>query len=308
MANLLRKLPPTGTLVAFESAARLLSFTRAGAELNISQAAVSKQIQRLEADLNLPLFERQHRSLQLTAAGHTLFTTVQTGLNDIASVTESLRARASEDPVTIGISVGMATYCLMPRLGLFRARHPGIDVRVLAVDRDVDPRAEGVDIAIRYADKHKLPNGSVRLYDEVVVPVCSPSFAASGTLNSVEDLPEQTLLHLDPDHWRDLSEAPIDWPRWLANFGVAQRPTRQGLTINNYVMLLQAAINGEGIALGWRPIVDDLLDNGLLVAASDQQWFTGRCHYLITASSKPREPVHLLSRWLAEELIPARNC
>ncbi|MEM7209788.1 MAG: LysR substrate-binding domain-containing protein [Pseudomonadota bacterium] len=303
MRKIRDSLPPISTLGAFEAAGRLLSFTRAGDELHISQAAVSKQIQRLESNLGVALFTRRHRSLALTAAGLELHAVVGNGLGEIARCATSLRAQGDRHPVTIGLSVAMATHCLMPRLAAFRAHNPNVDVRVLAVDRHIDASREQVDLTISYSDQSRVPKDAAVLFEECMFPVCSPALVESLGQASAESLPADRLLHLDPEHWRDLRESPIGWAEWFTHFGEPREANPQGLLINNYDLLLQAALGGHGIALGWQPMVDGLLAQGLLQRLGDHVWCTGRCHFLSADPNALHAHVKTVKSWLEENLF-----
>ena len=310
MTSLKRELPQLNALVTFEAAARLASFTRAASELHVSQAAVSRQIARLEQELGARLFHRGRRRLELTGAGRRLQESASAGLAELGRGVRQVRMSTEEPPVTVSATIAFATYWLMPRVHAFRARQPETDVRVLAGDRELDPLADDVDIAVSYGDDTARP-GRVRtlLGAERIVPVCSPAYrAAHPELAGAgpADLVDQALLHLDPEHWNRLHGAVIDWPVWFEQYGVAPAGGLHGIRLNNYAMLVDAVLAGEGIGLGWRPPIDDLLAEGRLVPAIDAELHTPRGYYAVVAADRPL-PEHAarVHAWLVEHAATA---
>lgn len=291
MTSLKRELPPLNALVTFEAAARLGGFTRAAQELHVSQAAVSRQIQRLERQLGTRLFHRGHRDPELTGAGRRLQEAVTSGLNEIAHGVRRVRMSTAEPPVTLSATIAFATYWLMPRVNALRERHPEVDVRIIASDRELDPEHDDVDIAICF-DEDRTPPGQERhlLGREAVVPVCTPAYlAAHPELADAgpADLMNFDLLHLDPEHWTGLPGVVIDWPVWFDHFGVSLQEGLHGIRMNNYPMLLGAVLADQGIGLGWRPVIDDLLADGRLVPAIDREIATPHGYWAATARGRP---------------------
>lgn len=264
--------------MVFEAAGRHLSFTRAAAEMNITQAAVSRQIRALEERLGSPLFQRGGRPLHLTPEGRRLHHAVTMGLEHIAGAVSEIQALPTDAAVTVATTLAFASFWLMPRIPRFRAAHPDIDLRVVAADRLTDPVGEHMDVIIRYGNAPLPGYQPTYLLDEEIFPVCSPRYqeqhpgaAAPG------DLVHEVLLHLDEDdpHW-------INWHAWLERMGVHGPAPRRGLRINNYPMLIQAALDGQGVALGWRHLVDDFLARGALVRPIDPALHTEQGFYLFT--------------------------
>jgi LysR family glycine cleavage system transcriptional activator len=165
-------LPRLELLYTFEAAARTLSFTRAAAELFLTQSAVSRQIQQLENDLGTPLFERRHRALALTDAGRLMHRTVSDCLERLRDATASLRVTTALRQVAITTTPGFASLWLIPRLASFTAAHPEVDVRISATLEVLDMERNQVDVSVRL----RLIQGAegVRLFDETVLPVCAP--------------------------------------------------------------------------------------------------------------------------------------
>ncbi len=261
MKELRKSLPPLHALVAFEAAARLSSFSAAAQELNISQAAVSQQIRNLEESLNLSLFDRAHKTVQLTPAGREYQHTVAMALEHLAAATRDLRASRGRARLTVAADQSMAWLWLMPRLGRFQDGNPAVSVRVVASDLEADCFAGDVDVALVHGEGKWPGLRAMRLFGDEIYPVCSAEYLkASPPLAAPVDLVRHTLLHLEDDHWNWLN-----WRMWLTGNGVDQPAGEGGLTINNYALLIEAAKMGQGVALGWSGLVDHELDRGALV-------------------------------------------
>ncbi|HKY90508.1 MAG TPA: LysR family transcriptional regulator, partial [Nevskiaceae bacterium] len=170
-----REVPPLDLLRGFEAAARHLSFTRAATELFLTQSAVSRQVQALEEHLGVPLFQRRHRALLLTDAGQILQRTATEVLAQLAETTREIRDLSSTRQITVTTLVSFASLWLVPRLPLFRERHPHIDVRIAADNTVIDLTRDRVDVAIRYVAPARAPANATRLFGEDVVPMCSPA-------------------------------------------------------------------------------------------------------------------------------------
>jgi len=254
-------LPPLKTLPAFEASARLLSFTRAADELSLTQGAISRQISNLEERLNTPLFERKERTLRLTAAGHYYAEAITDALERIARATEGLRETAEEGPVTIGATSALASIWLMPRLNRYRAHDPDLPIRVLASDFDLPETSGDIDLMISYSRTPPPEPDACKLFDEAIFPVCSPELIEShGPIDTLDELLGHTLLVHDDDHpdW-------TGWTPWAEAMGRPGFKPRRTVRLNAYSLLLQAAVAGQGIALGWQHLVDDLVAAGSLV-------------------------------------------
>src|ERR1041384_5211428 len=172
------RLPSLDLLKGFEAAARHLSFTRAAEELFLTQSALSRQMQTLEEQLGLPLFERRHRQLLLTDAGQVLHAAAKSVLEEIAQAVAAIRRDQAAQPLTVSTNQPFASLWLIPRLSRFRERHPSVDVYISADNRIVDLERERIDLAVRYCGEATVPAGSIRLFGERIMPVCSPALAA----------------------------------------------------------------------------------------------------------------------------------
>ncbi|MDH4189002.1 MAG: LysR family transcriptional regulator, partial [Betaproteobacteria bacterium] len=193
------RLPSLDLLKGFEAAARLLSFTRAGAELHLTQSAVSRQIRDLEEQLGAPLFERRHRALALTEAGRQFYPAAAQVLATMREASARLRAMDGQRVLSVTTSVTFAAMWLVPRLAGFTRDNPGVDVRISADARMVEIERAGFDVALRYCAPEAAGAGALRLFGERVFPVCSPKLLRDPrkALVAALDLGKQVLLHID---------------------------------------------------------------------------------------------------------------
>lgn len=252
-----RRLPPLTAVRAFEAAARHLSFTRAADELHVTQAAISHQVKSLETWLGLPLFRRGSRALFLTEEGQSYLAVSRDCLDRLAEGTGRLLMRDRAGRLTVSTFQSFAATWLVPRLGRFRAAHPDIDVWVAANDKIVDFNQEDVDCAIRYGAGGWPGVKAVRFMTESVFPVCSPKLLQGAhPLRTPQDLKHHTLLH---DHMNE------DWRMWLLAAGIDDVDPTRGPSFSHSSMVLQASMNGQGVALGRSPLVRDAIAEGTLV-------------------------------------------
>jgi putative choline sulfate-utilization transcription factor len=293
-----RRLPPLQSLVFFEAAVRHLSFTAAARELGTSQPAVSQRIGLLEEDLGVPLFKRAHRGVSLTADGVQLFTAVRESLGGIGDAAAKIRARRARQVLTVATDFGFAAYWLMPRLAALRALVPNLDVRIVTTQDPFDIRGEPVDIAIAFGAGQWPGCTALPLFPETVVPVCSPRFLAQhGLTGQAAELAKLPLLHLEstePLRW-------LGWESWFALQGVATTGESHDLTLNNYPLVIQAAIAGQGVALGWTPLVDDLVRNGQLAAVAPPTRTTHGYFLVEPNAHRTQEAVQRFRQWIVGE-------
>lgn len=277
MPSLRRNIPPSSSLIAFEAAARLLSFTRAAAELCVTQAAISRQIRELEQFLEAPLFVRGYRSVELTAAGSLFMSGISGHLDAIASVTESIRGMRSPETVVVAMTSAFGTYWLGPRLAEFRKAYPNIDLRLAVADEIVDIVKERIDVAIRYGDGGWPRLNSRFLLGSEVLPLCHQSYwEGRARPSSAADLVREVLLCLEgPPVFGN------SWGEWFAHYGVHSSGGKHRITVNNFNLLVQAALSGQGIALAGYPLVDHLVESGILAPALDIEPFRVRGGYFI---------------------------
>lgn len=298
-----RDLPALDLLKAFEAAARHLSFTKAGAELYLSQSAVSRQIQQLEAQLGMPLFLRRTRALLLTDAGQRYFRAVAQALRDLREATARLHGPAQDRTVRVTTTVTFASLWLVPRLADFQEKHPGITVHVAADNTVRDLEGEGLDLSIRYSTARVSGRDALRIFGERVVPVCSPKLLARRRIERPEDLQHFVLLHYeDPER----STPWLSWDVWLEVMKLKRFTPKGTLYFSHYDQAIRAAINGQGVALGRLPLIAGMLQEGTLVTPfRDARYSTDsedRAYWLITSdAARARASVETFVAWLKEQ-------
>lgn len=259
MDNPLAQLPSLDLLRGFVAVARRGSVTLAAADLFLTQSAVSRQIRALEEHLGLALFHRRHRAIELTADGERLFRLADVWLTQLHEHLEALRQRSTQAQVTVTSTIGLVSLWLLPRLGEFQAAHPQVDVRVSAGNRVVDLEREGVDVALRYGSALRQPPGAVRLFDEQIVAVASPSLGLAPVLED-NDFGQLTLLEYD-----ELARPWLRWADWVRPLGLGRLKPRARMAFSQYDQVIFAALAGHGIALGRAPLVAQLVADGRLV-------------------------------------------
>lgn len=298
MDSPLRRLPSLDALKGFDAAARHLSFTRAAAELSLTQSAISRQVQTLEDQLGVRLFVRGVRKLTLTPEGERLHRAAAQALADLAEVCAGLRAGQRRPRVTVSAAISIAALWLVPRLGNFQERHPDVDVRLSADNRTVDLAREEVDVALRYGTPELMPPAAVLLFDEVVFPVAAPAVAAVfPPAPTATDLAALTLLAYSGEPTPGL-----DWAPWLVSLGLEKARPKALIQFNQYDQMIRAAADGQGIALGRGPLVRRLIDEGRLAPLMEaRERVASRGYYLLRATGEARPEVEAFIAWLAEE-------
>jgi DNA-binding transcriptional LysR family regulator len=296
--------PPLKCLAAFEATVRLQSMTAAARELGTTQPAVSQRIRQLEDMLGLPLFDRGGRRLQPTRDGLAYHEEVASALRRIRGATRRLRARANARgrELTIAVHFGFAHLWLLPRLARLEAAFPGTAFEVLPVDSAPREAAPGADLAVRFGTFAERGTHEHPLFPERVQPVCSPAFARRHALDGAlgADAPTRlALLHMD-----DRDPRWLDWPRWSERAGLAIPPGAPRFRYNNYPLLLNAAIEGSGLALGWRGLVDTLVSEGTLVALGPTVERPER-GYLLEAPDEHSAAVAPIVDWFLRECAAA---
>jgi LysR family glycine cleavage system transcriptional activator len=296
-----RRLPALDLLKGFDAAARHLSFTRAGEELFLTQSALSRQMQTLEEQLGAPLFERRHRALRLTEAGQVLQVAAKSVLDELTHAVAKIRHEQSVQPLTISTAIPFAALWLLPRLPRFRERHPEVDVFISADNRILDLDRERIDLAVRYCPEASAPRDAQRLFGERLQPVCSPALASDPArpLTQPEDLARHVLLNLDDDRGRFPW---LNWAQWFAAIGIPEPRPAGMVRFNQYDLLVRAAIDGQGVALGRSPLVDQLVAQGKLVAPFRRKHATSRAYFIVRAAQAVRRPeAQAFVDWLCAE-------
>jgi LysR family glycine cleavage system transcriptional activator len=288
-----RRLPPLTALRAFEAAGRHANFVRAAEELSITPAAVSQQVRSLEGYLGVRLFTRRARGVDLTSAGTEYARALGLLLDQLALATE--RARRNDEPrrLTIATTPSFAARWLMPRLTGFLELHPELDVRLSTSNVIVDFARQDIDVAVRYGAGHWPEVKSALLMPAELFPVCSPSFR-NGTrvLRTPADLKPRALLRLVRD----------EWPKWLAAAGLGNLKA-EGPQFSDIGLLTQAAVAGQGVALGQSVIVADDLAAGRLIEPFELHIPSGLSYYLVAPPQLFQSPkVAAFHRWLLQQI------
>ena len=262
-----RNLPPLNSLRAFEAAARHLSFTKAAEELHVTPAAISHQIKALEEQLGVPLFRRLTRALRLTQAGQAALPPMRDGFDSLADAVDLLRAHENSGALTVSLDPSFAAKWLVPRLDRFRAALPDLDVRLDATDKLTDFQRDNVDLAIRYGSGNYPGLEVERLLSEEIFPVCSPKLLdGPAPLAQPSDLRHHTLIHLE---WDSENVTAPNWRMWLLAAGIHDINYTRGPVFSMTTLALQAAIEGQGVALASSFLVADDLAAGRLVVPFD---------------------------------------
>ncbi len=296
------RLPPLDLLASFEAAARHLSFTKAADERFVTQSAISRQMRALEDELGTALFRRQHRALALTAEGARLFAVCTAVLSQLRGVVRELRAPSQREVLALTTTPGLASFWLIPRLPGFTRAHPGIDVRLDATFEMRELSREGFDIAIRYARPEKVAGQA--LFGEKVLPVCSPKLLRQLPLAKPQDLAAHTLLQMELSVNGGMA---VEWEPWLQAMGLANLEPTSRLSMSGYNEVVAAAVAGQGVALGRRPLVDELLREGRLVAPLPKTMATPRSYILVVdPAARARPAVRALEAWLLAQAAEER--
>ena len=281
----------------FVAAGRRMSMTLAAQDLCITQSAISRQIRLLEEQLGVKLFFRGYRSIDFTPEGERLFAAANSSIQQLQDILGDLTVSRERLPVTITASIGVTALWLLPRLSRLQRRFPGIDVRVAASNKNLDLRTEGVDLAIRYARASAMPQNTLRLFGEVVAPVAHPSLSV-GPPAAPDGLGAHVLLEFE--------DPARPWLQWGARLAALDQPAPRPkgvLRFNQYDSVIQAAVAGQGIALGRLALVAPLLEERKLVRLDvvPETVEAEHAYWLLQATSDPRPDVSTVIEWIMEE-------
>jgi LysR family transcriptional regulator, glycine cleavage system transcriptional activator len=293
MAHKHYRFPSLNALAAFEAAGRHMSLTRAAAEMNVTPGAVSKHVALLETEIGAKLFIRLHRRLELTAEGALLFNVLRESFAQIAASLDGLRQPDGKRAVSIGSTSAVAQFWLMPRLARFWTAHQDIVVDHMISDRTQDNVISPVDLRIRYGSGRFRDELSAKLFDDRIVAVAAPQFLQARAARSLRDIERLPLLSVEGVDWSWTS-----WAEFLADAGFVPRH----LSIrrfNSYVIATQAAMDGQGVALGWRRLVDPLIAAGRLGILGEHEMAAPQSFYLTWSNATPLTPETVVLRdWL----------
>jgi DNA-binding transcriptional LysR family regulator len=281
----------------FVAVGRRMSITLAAQDLCLTQSAVSRQIAALEEQLGVALLVRGHRSIAFTPQGERLFRSADGAVQQLQDVLGEISTKGESRPVTLSAAIGVTGLWLVPRLSRLQKLHPTLDLRLSANNRVADLRRDSIDLAIRYASPQAAPDGAIRLFGESLAPVAHRSLGLKA-LRSAQDLSNQKLLEFDdPQHpW-------LQWSDWLAAMGWSDARPKGILRFNQYDQVIQAALAGQGVALGRLELIQHLLDDRQLVLAvpARHKKQTTHAHWLIQADENPRAEVRRVADWIEAE-------
>ena len=297
--SLKRSVPSVNALVVLEAAVRHRSFTAAARELNVSQAAVSRQIKLLEHELGSPLFHRAHQRVDPTPSGAALAATLNQAFEMIGEAVDMVRRPREAEVLTIGSTLAFSHFWLMPRLSSFRDWRPSLKLRVVSKDEPFDLRTGDLDVIVRFGVPPFRDGDVAAQSRDTVVPVCSPDFAA----RLQHPIGPDALLALplvgsdvpDPD-W-------MVWPDWFERAGLGRRAPRLALQFNHYTDAIAAAMAGHGVALGWSLILRDLIAAGRLTVLGEQIVAVDATYNAVLPKNRRANPAaDAFVAWLRREL------
>lgn len=294
-----KKLAHLNALRAFEAVARHLSFAKASTELSVTPGAISQQVKLLEDYYGVELFSRNGRQIALTDEGAAIFPELSTAFDLLVRATSRLQSQGMGGTVNVTVPPTFAVKWLAQRLGDFALDHPGVHIRVDSTERVIDLRREQADIAIRYGAGSWDGLNSDHLFDEKLMPVCSPAYRDAHPMSSLADLTRARLIH-DRTMSSTKLEFP-DWDSWLADAGV-EAPEEGALQFSSSLAAIQAAIDGHGVILGRSALIDEELKSGRLVAPFDKESRSGYGYYVVTVQQAPLAPrIEAFRKWLLDE-------
>lgn len=290
------RLPPLGSLRAFDAVAGCLSFKLAAQQLNVSATAISHQIRLLESVLECRVFERNAQGVKLTEAGQLLYTATQSAFTALEQAVAKIDRRHQPPALTVTTTSNFLTNWLLPRLSDFQQQFPGIDVHLHTGVDPVDLKQRSVEVALRYREQPEPDLHCTLLYQDHFIVVASPTLG----LNSVQDLLNSTLLHVQNRH---IPAQSPDWPHWKQMYGPEELNTGRGLYFNDESHALQAAVAGHGAVIASQLLVGDLVNRGVLVAPFADA-LPGANYYMMTLEDKADvTEIRALRQWL-QQMMP----
>lgn len=287
-------------LFAFHLVARHGNFTGAAEALGLTQSSISQRIRGLEIELGIQLFRREHRGVTLTNDGSRLLNVVSPAMRQMERSVASLLDRKSKPKVRICADFGFSTYWLLPRLSHLRSElSEEIEIQILASQVLPEDDADHCDIAIHVDRLSNMKDGDIMLLEEKVAAVCSPAFLErNGPIVSSEDIVKTQLLSLS----RPPSAEWQTWQGWFGRLGIADYRSQNYVGFNNYDMVVQAAVAGEGVALGWLGLIDGLLDQGTLVQATPDVVISDAGYVMSRVNDYSRRGPQAVFDWIASQI------
>ena len=281
-----RLIPSLTALVEFEAVARLSSFTLAANELGVTPAAVSRQIRFLEESLGVRVFHRLHRSIKLTSDGEALYLVVAESMQRIAGVFDRLSNESEERELVLATTAAFSHFRVVPTLLELKRAQPQLKLRLTTQMFTADLRHHEVDIAVRFGNGKWRDGTSSFLFDEDVFPVCSPAWLqAHGSPQSLAELAKVQLIESD-----STSEGWMDWETWFQAAGIRPPRLQYALRCSLYTDAIQASLRGQGVALGWRRLLTELLGTGDLVRMTEATIKAGDSYYAVIPHGRTITP------------------
>jgi len=289
-----RRLPPINAMRVFEAAGRHLSFTKAGDELHVTQAAVSHQIKALEEWLGVMLFQRLNRGLKLTDEGLEYLTPLTEAFDLLGGATAKLMDQDNVKTLSVSSLSSFASIWLLPRLKNFRDRYPDLNVHLVTSRQESDALLDGgADLDIRYGEGRWQHMQADLLLPEALYPVCSPELLAHASLSKLSDISNHILLH---------DVANVGWSDWFDHVGLEGIDASRGPTFSNSQLVVQAALNGEGVALGRQVLVADAIARGDLVRPFTESLSSDYSYYVVSAkNTSDQHKIRVFKKWLMAE-------
>uniref|UniRef100_UPI003F49233D LysR substrate-binding domain-containing protein n=1 Tax=Cupriavidus necator TaxID=106590 RepID=UPI003F49233D len=277
----------------FEAAARTNSFTRAARELALTQSAVSKQVKALEDALHCALFDRHARGIQLNSAGAAFQEEIAPILHRLERAVVRFRNQQQGQAVSIACTQAVAHFWLFPRVVRFNQEHPDITISVMSINAISERTCNDCDLGILYGDGDWASLDSIRLFPEIVYPVCKADLNVA-TPSRPEEITELPLVQLDSRTWDC-----IDWHDWFRHFGIEYAVPQNAITFNEVTLSFNAATEGLGVCLGWDFMAKKSIETGVLRRVGEFQYETGRFDYLVSTKNRPlSKPAQTFRDWL----------
>lgn len=287
-------LPPLATLTSFEAAARHSSFKEAAQELNVTSGAVSHQVKALEEELSTDLFVRRHRGVSLTVTGQNFFLALKDSFSNIAQHLDQIRHLSENGFVTIAATTAVSALWLTPRLSAFWKHHGDVRVNQLVSDH-AHTSQSSIDLQIRYGIFEEEKAAKHALFQDRLIPVCSPRFAQSHPNPSIVDIAAMPLIHLEAD-----DESWTTWDTWFKSLNY-DASYNQDIQMNNYMIALQAAQDDVGVVLGWERLINPLIEQGSLVPLGSVKMNAPASFYITSEPNEKLSPnARLLRDWLCQ--------
>ena len=294
-----KRLPPLNALRAFESAARLGSFSAAAGALHVTHGAISRQVRNLEQWLGVAVFERSGRRVRLTNEGRDYLHAIQSAFDGIATATQRLTETRERRRIAIDALPTFTMRWLLPRLARFQL-HSEVELRIVTSDRPLSAAIDGFDVAIRRGPEDWPGCVAQEFLVEHDIPVCSPALLKRIPINDVRDLARHTLLCSDT--------RPNAWERWLSAAGVPELRSASRQQFDHFYLTLQAAADGLGVALGPRPIIDEEITAGRLAVPLPGPAVRTRAYWWVMPNSRAGDPVlRAFCDWLSQEAGGAKE-